>query len=312
MKTHLSPKEFGQATGISESSVKRWIDQQTIIAVRTEGGHRRIPIDEAVRYIRENRLVIVAPQVLGLRDLEKTSPGRLDLDSAPAALSQALQAGLGPQVRGILLSLYLAGHSIPAIADGPIARAMHEIGELWKQSKAGIFVEHRATDICAHAIHQLQSLLPPPPDDAPVAIGAAPADDPYIIPSLLVAATLSSIGWRAINLGPQTPLDVLALASEADRPLLHWISITSSQLRSNFTSELRHFCDHLKAQGAYIIVGGQQMSELSIPPSSSLHIANTMAELAAYARGLHEARRHQIQQTLDADSTTLIDSNSEK
>src|SRR5690606_31435960 len=127
MRTHLSPKDLALATGISESSVKRWIDQGLISAVRTEGGHRRIALDEAIRYIRQHRLDVVSPQALGLSDLPDLGPAGVDLTQAAPALSQALQAGLGPQVRGQLLSLYLAGHPIAAIADGPVAVAMHEI-----------------------------------------------------------------------------------------------------------------------------------------------------------------------------------------
>ena len=311
MKTHLSPKEFGKATGISESSVKRWIDQQMILAVRTEGGHRRIPIDEAVRYIRENKLAIVAPQVLGLRDLEKSSSAKLDLNTAPAALSHALQAGLAPQARGILLSLYLAGHSIPVIADGPIATAMHQIGELWKTSKAGIFVEHRATEICAQAIHQLQALLPAPAQDAPVAMGGAPADDPYILPSLLVWTTLNSMGWKTINLGPFTPVDVLAIASEQERPLLHWFSITSHQVQTNFTKDLTRFCKQLTAQDRHMIIGGQHLPQLDLPAIPSLHVVSSMGELAAFARGLGNTHRQLQSATVKESASSLINSNSE-
>jgi len=37
----LSPRELAEALGVSESSLKRWVDAGKIAASRTEGGHRR-------------------------------------------------------------------------------------------------------------------------------------------------------------------------------------------------------------------------------------------------------------------------------
>ena len=53
MKPLLSPRELAQAIGVSESSLKRWADAGQIRVARTAGGHRRISIADAVRFIRE-------------------------------------------------------------------------------------------------------------------------------------------------------------------------------------------------------------------------------------------------------------------
>ena len=42
MKPLLSPKELADAIGVSESSIKRWVDNGEIQATKTSGGHRRI------------------------------------------------------------------------------------------------------------------------------------------------------------------------------------------------------------------------------------------------------------------------------
>ena len=66
MKRLLSPKELADAIGVSESSLKRWADAGRLQVARTEGGHRRIPIAEAVRFIRDTGAVVVRPDLLGL------------------------------------------------------------------------------------------------------------------------------------------------------------------------------------------------------------------------------------------------------
>ena len=54
MKSVLSPKELAAAIGVSESTLKRWADDGLIVFSRTAGGHRRIRLAEAIRFIREN------------------------------------------------------------------------------------------------------------------------------------------------------------------------------------------------------------------------------------------------------------------
>lgn len=62
---HLGPRQLGQALGVSESSVKRWADQGEIVTHRTSGGHRRIALAEAIRFIRESGLPVVDPAFSG-------------------------------------------------------------------------------------------------------------------------------------------------------------------------------------------------------------------------------------------------------
>ena len=62
----ISPKEFAAAIGSSESSLKRWLDQGVIPCTKTPGGHRRIEVNEAIKYVRTSDLTVVQPQALGL------------------------------------------------------------------------------------------------------------------------------------------------------------------------------------------------------------------------------------------------------
>jgi len=76
LKDLLSPKEFAEAIGVSQSSIKRWTDEGRIEAARTAGGHRRIPIAEAVRFVRETGASVVQPQALGLPGSPRVGRGR--------------------------------------------------------------------------------------------------------------------------------------------------------------------------------------------------------------------------------------------
>src|SRR6478736_3082348 len=62
----VSPKQVARAIGVSESSLKRWCDQGLITTVKTAGGHRRIPVQEALRFVREQNHEIVEPHILAM------------------------------------------------------------------------------------------------------------------------------------------------------------------------------------------------------------------------------------------------------
>jgi len=62
----LSTSGFAKALGVSDSSVRRLADAAELEIHRTRGGHRRIPVSEAVRYIRDTRSPVLKPELLGL------------------------------------------------------------------------------------------------------------------------------------------------------------------------------------------------------------------------------------------------------
>ena len=87
---HLGPRQLGQALGVSESSVKRWADQGEIVTHRTSGGHRRIALAEAIRFIRESGLPVVDPGILGAAGMP---------DEQEGACRDAREAGVRPPGR---------------------------------------------------------------------------------------------------------------------------------------------------------------------------------------------------------------------
>jgi excisionase family DNA binding protein len=155
MKDVLSPKELAAAIGVSESSLRRWVDSGVLKFSRTVGGHRRIPLAEAVRFIRDSHATVVRPDLLGLPPLSTTLDSHTDSDR----LHDALLAGDSSRARGIVLSMYLIGSPIPSLLDGPLTHSLHRIGSLYQHSPKGILIEHRATDIAIQIVSHLRQLL---------------------------------------------------------------------------------------------------------------------------------------------------------
>ncbi|HET9625385.1 MAG TPA: helix-turn-helix domain-containing protein [Kofleriaceae bacterium] len=270
----LSTRELADAIGVSESSLKRWIDSGKIGASRTEGGHRRVALTEAMRFIRDQRAPIARPELL---DLPEISAARARNDSLLAYLLD----GDYVAARGFLVGKYLEGARIAELADGPIRDAMHALGELWHHDDHGIFIEHRGTDVCLQAVAQLRALLPAPPAHAPCALGGAPAGDPYLLPSLLASLTALEAGLNAINLGPNTPSEAFAAAVAKQKPKLVWVSISTALTPASKRALGRWLAGLPRT--TVCLVGGQQAQTLGALPPHAQRVASMVqiAEVAA-------------------------------
>ena len=175
---------------------------------RTVGGHRRIVLEEALRFIRESGVSIVKPDLLGLEDYEIDAKDQ-DLDSADK-LYYALHAGDETGVRGLVLNQYLEGRPLHEIFDQDLQPAMTRIGLLWHDDVSGITIEHRAHDICMQVLADLRFRLPKVFTKG-MAIGCSAPGDSYSMPTALVSTALRAEGFEAVNLGPNLPLEALMI-----------------------------------------------------------------------------------------------------
>lgn len=282
MQRLLTTTEFALAIGTSESSARRMADAGDVEIHRTRGGHRRIPVAEVIRYVRETGVSIVRPDVLGLgHDAAVLTP-----DSYDERLLAALREGHSAQVTGILQAMFAAGTTIADICDGPIRSAMAAIGRQHPADRRAIFIEHRATALCIRALNQLHFSLPVPDETAPEAIGCAPAGDGYLLPSLMASLVVHEAGLSETNLGPNTPLDVLADAIEDERPALAWLSI-STPIHSRTTDhEIRKLAETAAASGCHLVIGGRHSSTLQLPADAPVTACDSLVQLSQFAAGL--------------------------
>jgi excisionase family DNA binding protein len=288
----LTPRDLADVIGASESSVRRWVDAGQIQLSRTLGGHRRIPLHEAIRFIRLTGAPILRPDVLGLAPL---APPVAPTDDAPAdattadRLFDALSRADRDRARSLVVAQYLRGDSVVALFDGPLREAMSRIGQLWQHSAAGIMIEHHALDILLYVVAELRALLPPVPHEhAPLAVGGAPEEDPYVLPSMMAAVVLADAGFRDVNFGARTPLTLLASEALARRARLVWVSVSYAGDPPAVKRSITQLGRAVAKEGIDLVVGGQALRALGLRASKDVHIATSMADLAARA---NEIRR---------------------
>lgn len=287
---YLSPKQLGQAIGVSESSLKRWIDDGLIDVVRTSGGHRRVELAEAIRFVRQRGYTVKDPSVLGLTAADDQT-GRADDAQLAEHFYELLTKGRDKEFVAVVTRLYLDGYTMSEIVDGPIRGSMNQIGDLWHNNPDGVGIEHRATDICIRALGYMHSLIKPAGPNAPLAIGGAPAGDMHLISSLCVSLIMAEQGWREMNLGANTPWGQLLSVAKQERASLVWVSLTAEP-NTDYAKKLADLAGALAAESCQIIVGGRQLSESILRLDlDNLHTARSMVELQSFSKGLLAAQK---------------------
>ena len=295
MKQSLSPRELARVVGVSESSLKRWADDGRLCFTRTAGGHRRISVPEAVRFARRSDLPIVCPELLGLPggdpdalDPAAANSGRPASEASAvsadpvAVLAELLRHDQPGLARSLVVGLFLRGQPLSEIFDTVVGPALNGFGELWRRDATGIYLEHRAFDICVQAVNELRSLIPPPPDDAPVAVGGSPSGDIYLMPSLMAAAVLADAGYRAVNLGPQLPLDSLAAAAAHYDASVVWLACACIDHAPD-EAGVRGLAANLEQRGSTLLLGGNARPR-GLKAANTVHVSS-MSELTAFAAG---------------------------
>lgn len=284
----FSPQELAQVIGVSESSVRRWVDGGLIDVTRTAGGHRRIPLDEALRFIRHQAMHIRRPELLGLPDLQELPPEARDGTLTDEVLFHLLRQGEAARARGLLTYHYLSGMPLAALFDEVIGPALARFGELWRHGEEGIYLEHLATSLCFEAVSQIRMLIPAAPPQAPVALGGSAARDPYLLPSLMAATLLADLGFRTFNLGPDTPPAAFLHAAEQHRPDLVWVAVTAHLDAGQVEAFGRELLEPLGARPVEVVVGGRGAARWEGRWPASVHVLPSMQALASFGQACRQ------------------------
>lgn len=281
----LSPRDLGAAIGVSESSVKRWADSGQLKLVRTRGGHRRIRLSEAIRFIQRQRHEVVRPELLGLPSRARQL-ARLPVHEISRTLARFLTEGKLAEAHAALLHAFIDGVELVTLGRDILQPALEKIGELWHHGPDGIAVEHAAIETCLQALHEIARLLPL--GDGPIALGGAPEFDPYQLPSLLASMALQQAGWRPTNLGARVPLVALLAAAKRLQPKIVWISLSNEEPRGAARAYVEGVAAGLAGSDTLLVVGGRisghlRDARLPLDPQRVL-FEDSLAQLQDLAR----------------------------
>ncbi len=256
--------------GVSESSVKRWLDQGAVPILRTAGGHRRVSQESVEQLLEQLKTTSVFPRLSEIGDEVAVGSSGLNAElgadwrnKAVEEIADAFRGSLldGDELgcRGMVDSLIDRGHSPSTAADLLITPAMHGFGHLWERGELSIYQERRACGIAIELLASLKRQLPVNPKGA-VAIGGSPEGDQYQLPTAMVELALSECGWNAKSLGCNLPMAEFAAAVQEYRPRVLWISISWLVDEHKFVRDFNAMVDMLPRRTA-VLIGGRAATD---------------------------------------------------
>lgn len=289
MRSQLTPRQVALAIGVSEASLKRWCDRGFLPSVRTAGGHRRLPLHGVLSFLRSRGQVVSRPELLGLPP--STGHGPLVFERGRAEMRRALLEGDEESFRRLGFDLFLGGNRAVDILEMAVAPAFCDLGRDVLHGSAEIYQERRAIEMCMRFLHEMRNSLPPPSDDAPIAIGGTAEHDPYSLPTAMVEVALREAGWRADSFGTGNPLRTLRAAIDRIRPTLFWMSVSTVAYREALLEDWRDLHETAVARGTAVVVGGRGIDAELRRRMPADYAADSLSGLVEFARRLPPAHR---------------------
>lgn len=279
----LSPKQVAAAIGASESSLKRWCDQGLLTTVKTAGGHRRIPVQEALRFVREQNHEVVEPRILGMPATDNRKA--LRIDNCAERMAAGLLANNEQACQAIVFDLFLDGQPVSRIFDEVIAVAFRTIGQKWECHEADIYQERCSCQIALGVLHELRSKQPPP-NSGLVALGATIEGDQYSLPVMMSEIVLRSVGWAAQLLGSSIPFDSMAKAIQEFKPEMFWLSVSFIPDEPAFIAGFNRLFETASKTNTAMVVGGRALTPEIRTRIRYSAFCDTMRHLEEFARTL--------------------------
>jgi excisionase family DNA binding protein len=278
----FSPAQLAPIIGVSESTIKRWIDAGHLKAEKTVGGHRKIALPNLLAFLRSRGRTVPSLEALGLLAERHADPE--GAPGTPEALAGLLLQDGTDVARTLILEQFRGGRALDDLLDRLVAPAMARVGTEWAEGKIEVYQEHLATLRLWRILVELRGLLPTPSDRAPLALGGAPEGDPYLLPTLMAELTLADMGWRTVNIGPNTPVASLFEAVMRHRPRLVWLSVTSMKPHASFFEGYPRLFESAQAKGASVVIGGQGLTATLQDRLVASGFGTRLAHLKAFAR----------------------------
>ena len=268
----LKTQQVASALGVSVSTVKRWVDAGRLDASRTIGKHRLVRLADARRLAGELKLGLTGldalehparpaarPEIV----IESANPSAVAAidEAAREALFDALRIGDTRAARQIVRRAWDAGAGAAALGDDLIRPVLERVGHGWMVGTLDIYQEHEATQVIASTLSEINDEIARRPSGfAPLAFGAAPEGDPYVLAGLLGELVLREIGWNVRNLGVNLPLRSIARAVEQHHTALVFVTVNYLADPDRFTRDFEHLARAAARTHTSVVVGGRALS----------------------------------------------------
>ena len=226
--------EAAERLGVAPATIQRWVNAGLVIAERTMGGHRRIPIAEVRRLLASNR---------------PTS-----LTGSAAAFLDVLLSGRPHEIKAALFAVRQRTGSWAAGAD-EVASAISELGRKWEAGLCSVFQEHEASEklrrAAAGCVEHMDIGA-----RAQRAVLFTVSGERHTLGLSLAELVLAEAGTSAIWLGEGPPMEELDDLVEKTNPAILVVSASSASSSKSVSIYQNAITKVAKLKHVPLVLGG--------------------------------------------------------
>lgn len=303
--TSLTSSKVADLLGVHSSTVKRWCEEGSLISNKTDGGHRRIQLGDALHHARERGISTFldsfhpweANVYLAVTGAEERGDYRRLHNLALRWLSDG-----NPELMGRLL--FAAGNrphlSFPQFLDEGVRDFMALVGEEWQGGRLAVGEEHLASQVVLEVLLRFRTgwdnpFVPSPTtnDLLPVAVVGAMQGDHHDLGAQAVRVLLEREGWRVYYLGANVPLEEFAGVQRAQGASLVCISLSPRSTLPDLQRAIRVLEDYYRPAFPYALGLGGSLGAISREmvqegPFQARSLFSSALEFVHWARTLRE------------------------
>lgn len=312
---YLTTSEAADLLDVHPSTVKRWTDGGELPSRKTDGGHRRIYLRDAVEFAEERgQHTFLAPFApfeshvwLAVREAMASD----DFD-------RIVSVAMGWLVRGYPRRITALVHELGSRSDLPFARVcdrgirafMESVGLAWKEGRLRIGEEHIASQAVLEALVRNSSegieARPQRDVERPVAVVGSMEGDRHSLGAMCARILLERAGWNVQYPGADTPPEDFAALQRARGADLVCVSFSPRSTVGDLKRCLDVLREYYRPQAPFdLVLGGAAAGELELDPGlpfRGVHRVPSAEEFADWLQSLGERPEPALAAATGADT----------
>lgn len=301
----LTTTQVAQLLSVHPSTVKRWCNDEELTFDKTEGGHRRIHLNDVLELARERQITSFlqpfSPYEAHVWTAVNAAVGDGDFSRVHALAMGWLHLGHLRRIGALFFELGRHPElSFAQFCDRGLAGFMVQIGETWRSGRLRVGEEHMVTEALVETLFRLRVELAPDettrPGDGrspPTAIVGSMEGDRHHIGALCGRLLLEQAGWDVYYLGADVPVEDFAAIQRSRAADLVCVSFAPPNTAADMKRCIRILGEFYDPEHPFTLVLGGHVSEAPFlgdldVPFSSLAFFSSMSE---FSQGLQTGLR---------------------
>ncbi len=278
----LSTWQVAALFKVTETTVKRWADDEILPCVKSPGGHRKFRMADLIVFAERQGYPIAGtlepPLTVAQMDQVRFAVHTRNYHAIAQVLFDiALRADSEAVYQ---LMLYLSRHNVklPTLADEVLRPPLVKIGELWKAGKLRVDQEHRSSHAVSEAMVRLAPELHRKEANELTAACACLEGERHEIGLRGMAFALEAEGWNVHFIGADTPYATVVDYVRKARPDLLCVSFTAAKADSALTRGFASVGKAVRLAGGRFVAGGYFAGNFTAKDLSCDHVAASVTE----------------------------------